>query len=145
MSRLRPNWLLGLVTNLNGVSSDDLQSAKLLVARNGQILSEGPTSDYTYDGTNVNFLIDIEPRDVILLIDPSIGAVRRLHGGTNVVLEEPQEPEPEPEPVVTPDPEPDPEPEEEPLTEDEDVTSSDDGRDDEESPVLEDEDSQLGA
>lgn len=129
MSRLRPNWLLGIVSNLHGVKSDELQEGKLLVVRNGIILSEGEGNDYTYDGTNVNFLIDISPTDVILFVDPSIGAIRRLQGGTNVIVEEPEVEEV----VVTPPPAPKTQTPlvEEPEVEVTDVTSSDGEGDDE--------------
>lgn len=139
MSRLRPNWLLGVTTDLHGVKEDGLQPAKLLVFRNGQLLSEGEGNDYTFDGTNVDFLIDIDPKDAILLVDPSIGASRRLLGGTNVIKEEPEvaevAPAPKPKPVTN-------KVEPEPKLEDTDVTSSDSGRDDSPSEVSEDEDSQ---
>lgn len=139
MSRLRPNWLLGIVSNLNGVETDELQEGKLLVVRNGIILSEGEGNDYTYDGTNVEFLIDISPTDVILFVDPSIGAVRRLQGGTNVIVEEP-----EVEEVVTPPPAPKQEPPQvkEPEVEVTDVTSSDSEGDDETSEATTDDDPQ---
>jgi hypothetical protein len=127
---------LGLLTNLQGVEEDELCSAKLLVTRNGQILTEG--CDYTYDKTNVNFLIDILPEDVILLIDPSIGAARRLRGGSYqfwirnpAEIETEVEAEPPAQPVDTTI-----------TTEDTDVTSSDSERDDEESESLEDDDPQ---
>jgi hypothetical protein len=131
MSRLRPNWLNGIVTNLEGINEDELGSAKLLVTRNGQVLTEG--GDYTYDGTNLHFMIDILSDDVILLIDPSIGAVRCLRGGSNCLIDdEPELFEVAPDPALEPE-QTDPVVDTPVTPEDTDVTSSDTGRNDEES------------
>lgn len=137
--RQRPNWLLGIVTNLEGIEEDELSATKLLVTLNGQVLTEG--GDYTYDGTNLNLMVDVQPRDVILLIDPSLGAVRRLRGGSNCLIDD----EPELKEVEPPSPALESGPTDlvvdSPVTlEDTDVTSSDTGRDDEEGEAPADDD-----